>query len=212
MTTKTPRDHPDEPLDENGSEVADTNRDQGEQEENTSRNVPAVNPPSGRERFRSDARRFLQDQERFEPILPEPEMPQNSLARLYTTWAKNEIEWKVYKEQYTIMAEKQAELLKERATHIIAKAREVHQREIEQLREILSMHNSEVISGLQRSAHEVTQDRLLEIADEYVRQMQRIAEYPSAIRETLLQDANSVWDYARRKILKYALEKNDPEE
>lgn len=164
------------------------------------------------DKFRREAGKVSNSFETFNPIVPEPEMPTNSLAKLYTSWSKNEIEWRVYKQQYSAMAEKQAELLRERANHIIAKAKVVHERELEQLREVLQMHNSEVISGLQQSSHDIAQDRLMEIANDYVKHVKRLADYPPEIREVLHQDATRVWDHARRKVLKYALEHTGTDE
>lgn len=147
----------------------------------------------------------------FEPMLPEPGMPQNSLARLYASMARNEIEWREYKKQYMLMSEKQAELMRTRADHIISKAKVIHQKELEQLREILTMHNSEVISGLQQSAHDIIQSRLKEIADDYLKYMRQFGDYPAEIRTVMLTDAARIWDHARRKVLKYALELTEEE-
>lgn len=181
--------------------------------DNDHNNRPAVpqNPTSGEvDRFRRSASKVADSFESFNPIVPEPQMPENGLAKLYTSWAKNEIEWRVYKRQYSEMAERQAELLKEKANHIIAKTKVIHKREIEQLKEVLVMHNSEVISGLQQSSHDIAQNRLVEIAEDYMGTIAKIKDFPNEIREVLHQDAARVWDHARQKVLKYALEQSAP--
>lgn len=168
--------------------------------------IPGPRGGSGKSQARSAQDKLNALNPDFNPNLPEPEMPSNSLARLYSSMAKNQIEWGEYKKQYMLMSEKQAELLRTRADHIIAKAKVIQDRELEQLREILSMHNTEVISGLQQSSHDTTQSRLKEIADDYLKYIRQFADYPPEIRTVMLTDAARLWDHARKKVLKYALE------
>ena len=142
----------------------------------------------------------------YNPVIPEPEIPSNSLARLYHSFTKNDIEIKVYREQYLKIADKQAEMMMERANHIINKAKVIHENELRQLKEILSLHNADIISGLQQDAHEKIQQKLMDISTQYVKQIEKIAAFPSDIKEAMHQDAKAIWTHSREKVLKYALD------